>query len=199
MSSSPHSGQHTQHRLKRRRIRLHGESHAVRDQRRGRVIGAVMAVVALAYGAQVWWHVHQALRSHGDVPMGASSNDVRYRLGKPTHEQGAEWTYTRAGQVLTLHFDASGRLDHTRCASQITASDPCPAVLSIGIGADEGDVVDRFGRPDREVLVGQDKVMAYDGLGYAFRLRQRTVVLIEHQAAVLPALFWRQLAWELVP
>jgi len=41
--------------------------------------------------------------------------------------------------------------------------------------------------------------MAYDGLGYAFRLRQRTVVLIEHQAAVLPALFWRQLAWELVP
>lgn len=196
---SPPSPSLPAYRLKRRRVRLRGEPRAVRDRRRGRMIAAVMLVVALVYGGLVVWKHQRVMRDQGSLAMGAAARDVRYQLGEPTRQAGSVWTYVRAGHAQMLFFDAAGRLDRASCTARIDADQPCPSVFSVGIASEESEMRDSLGRPDREVLVGEDKVAVYAGLGYAFRLHRGAVVRIDHQLAVPSAAFWRQLLWALIP
>jgi len=171
----------------------------MRDRRVARVIASMMLVLGGLYTALVYGQTHQAAYTSEGIALGASKGDVTYHLGPTDSQSSQTWVYRQGGRTLTLKFDAQNGLLSTECQSPPEARVPCAAVLNIGMGSDEEDMLKRFGRPVREILHSGEKTCLYPGLGLALILRRSKVEEITHTAPASSSAFWRNVLWEILP
>lgn len=144
----------------------------------GMVAGGVIYSLLCAY--QVW---ATGGRMRG-ISLGMTDQEVRDQLGAPGKDaqHPGVWRYGLEGNRLTLAFGRDQRVAELACEEEAIAQQPCANILGVIIHTGEAALKSRLGPPDQETFENNDKLVAYNGLGVVFRIRQSRIVAISEHA-----------------
>lgn len=182
----------------RRRRRKLGWRHVrglfgTRAVRRGAAILVGLLLIYYLLGVSISFY------NSSDVYAGMGIGDDRaavlYGVGVPTQVRTAPgpwrtvtkpdmaadgWAYGAAtgGRVEVTFDPATGAGRRITCYQPDAQPFACPGLFGIDLGANETTVTRHLGRPTREMLVGETKVMTYADIGAEFALKQYTVYRI---------------------
>lgn len=193
-------------RVRRRRVskrkRKANPLDGLRGPAGGRVVAAIMLLLAVGYGAFGYAAARRVADGYAGLAIGASRAEVRYQLGapQPGQEQQDRWDYPSGGASYVVRFDSDGRLASILCASsQQQHSSLCPPVYGVVPGTGEGEMQARLGPASSVGFVGKDRQFTYAGLGVTFVLAQAQVVAIEHHRAAPGMALLGHVGWQLLP
>lgn len=189
-------------RTRKRRIKLKETRREVSDLARKlrRIVHGATAIALLLYLAWDITEMVVAMRSYGPITLYTHREDLRYALGSPTHGGANEpvWTYLQQGRLITVHF-AGDTVTGSSCTQLRDAQEPCPDILRLDTGSTGQDVAATLGWPSQTVMQGDDKILTYAGLGYAFHLHQDRVTGIEHIGDIRLSSMLMTAAWRAIP
>ena len=143
-----------------------------------------MVIVSLLYCLAIGYQVWAAVGPVRGVSLGMTRQDVRARLGAPItiRQASAVSVYDAEGARLQVKFDRDGKVSVITCEEVAAVLRPCTNILGVLVGATEAALKLRLGPADREESECGEKLIEYDGLGVALRLRQSRVAEIEVHA-----------------
>ena len=191
------AGSGRERRRRRRKSTASSRSRAMRFDRR---LLLVMSVVLVAYVAVGVVHAEKQVARYGGVALGATHDKVRYLKGPPTSADAANsrWVYEEGGTINTIDFTGDS-VSSSSCELAMKDLIACPAVFGIGAGTVMSDLIYRLGPPDRSQLGASGLTMSYDGLGYAFLMREETVIKIVHHPRGDIGDYLRDVLWQIIP